>query len=136
MGKCLPFSLENRKSGWMERITCLESLLKKFSGFSLGCRSIHGCPLGGKLSPPFEAPIGECFGHVFLQTLITPVFKKSAANYLTDLRLIVRNQVLGHTVDLFDDNILPAKTPVTHFRFALRKADNRCAPGRPRKRSY
>ena len=110
----------------------LEPPLEVLPGLRLGRSRVDGRPLGRKLRPAFEAPVGESLRNVLADSFAAEVLEEPPADDLANLRLVVCDQVLGDPADDLGDLLLPLEIPVRHLYLAAREADDRRSASRPR----
>ena len=85
----------------------------------------------GRRRTALEAPVraGSCDS--LARALVAEVFEQAPAHHLTDLGLVVGNQVAGDAADHLGDPLLPLPVPVGHLDLAARQADDRRGAGCP-----
>ena len=101
---------------------------------SLRGGAVHQRPLRRQPLAPLEAPVGVEPGHPLPEPFIADVVEQPPPDHLAHLRLVVREQVLGHAPDHLGDLVLPRQIEVRHLHLAARQADDRRAVRRPRHR--
>ena len=112
----LPFALEHRERGGVERIAGGETIAQHFARAAFGEGWIDRGPLRRQLGAAFEAPVGVGFRDLGAGALGTEVFEQAAADDLADLGFVVGDQVARDALDDLGDAVLPVLLVVRSFR--------------------